>query len=176
MTDDLENLAGPLPRSIPRFSGEPPINLPSFTFLVGDLMNCHMLAAELGKASSFVYEEDFHAPIYDAVLALYNLPHLVKPHEIATKYDIDVLAIRHAVKLDLVSRLITRAEELLSFHPYQIVVRDAGGFALPAIPLLKDCVVVNLEQYKLYRGVNPISSLTLPPGADILKELRNFCS
>lgn len=173
----LDDLAGdPPPRSIPRLAKLPPINLPSYTFLVGDLMNCHMFARELGEASTFVYEEDFQAPIYDAVQALYAIPHLVTPHEIATKYAAEVTAIRNAVKVDLVARFKERAEELLSFHPYQIVVRDATIFPSrdKDLGLTKGFITVNIDQATIFC---PESGLRhLPPGVDLLKELRLFLS
>jgi hypothetical protein len=170
----IDDLAGPTPRSIPRFTGVEPINLPNFTFLIGDPMNCFMFAEELSKQSSFVYTEDFHTPIYDAVQALHELPALTTYYDIVVKYENDVNAIRNAVNVNLVERLIKRTEELLSAHPYQIVVRDLKGFSINGIPQFKDCVLINLDNQRLYRGATMQQSLILPPGADMMKELRTF--
>lgn len=167
---DLDDLAGPTPRAIPRFTGTEPINLPSYTFLLGDRMNCFMFARQLLAQSAFVYEEDFLGPIYDGVQAIYELPHLMTHYEIAVKYPKEVQAIRGALDIDLVSRLMKRTEDLLAFHPYQIVVRDTIGFSLPRI---KDSIAISLEGPAIFTNMGQ-DKLVLPPDADLLKELRNL--
>lgn len=163
-------MTDPTPTPPLRLIAKPPINLPSFTFLLGDTMNCHMLAEELSKQNPGAYVEDFHAPVYEAVECLYALPNMTTHYDVAMKYAKDVMAIRNAVPIDLVAAFMARAEDLLSFHPYQFIVRDAEGFTLPR---LKDSIAVNVNDPAIFTNYGQ-DKLVLPPGADLVVELRNL--
>lgn len=173
---DLESLAGNLPPAPRRLAKLPPLDLPSVTFIhSSSLMNSFMFAQELGKQSEFVYEIDLLQPIYDAVQGLYGLPLAESsPYLIATKHEIEVAAIRGATNLDLFARLMLTIEDILAFHPYQFVVRDSFTFTIPPHPLLKNCLHVNLDLNTLSRGVPITATLTIPPQADLVKEIRQF--
>lgn len=111
----------------------PPINLPSFTFLIGEPKDCFQLVTTLEEQSQFIYIEDFLSPIYSMIQALHDLPMTMTEAEIADKYPVDVHQLHQFVVLrgySLEDKLFSRIEEVTSYSDYQFVIRDAKGFDL----------------------------------------------
>lgn len=111
----------------------PPINLPSFTFLIGEPKDCFQLASALADQSPFIYCEDFLSPVYSMIQAFHDLPMTMTEAEIADKYAIDVGLLCEFAELrsySLEDKLFARIAEVTSYSDYQFVIRDAKGFDL----------------------------------------------
>lgn len=110
----------------------PPINLPSFTFLIGSSKRCDLLSSALSLQSNMVYVDDLLLPYYDAVQALLSLPMQITPTEIREQHSAVLTAMKKSCSsfIDPVALLLSRWEDSRSFADYQFVCRDAEGFDL----------------------------------------------